>query len=95
MNQEEPRQDLSSRPAPAGVRPRVLARLDPGEAADLLRSMPVAFVSLDSALRITYVNALGESLLGRTLAELTGRDAFEILPMGTAAWLPEIGRAHV
>jgi len=89
MNQEEPRQDLSSRPAPAGVRPRVLARLDPGEAADLLRSMPVAFVSLDSALRITYVNALGESLLGRTLAELTGRDAFEILPMGTAAWLPD------
>jgi len=97
MTQEEPQQaaqDLLSRPAPAGA-PRAAVRLDTGEAAALLQSMPVALVSLDGALRITYANALGESLLGRPLAELSGVDAFEVLPTGTASWLRDaIDRAR-
>jgi PAS domain S-box-containing protein len=50
------------------------------QAADLLQHMPVAFLSLDEAFHIAYVNEHAESLLERPLAELIGTDVFDVLP---------------
>jgi PAS domain S-box-containing protein len=71
-------------PGPAEERLKRELDLWRGQAADLLQHMPVAFLSLDAAFRITYANGLGESLLQRPLHDLIGTDVFQVFPAAIA-----------
>ena len=51
----------------------------------LLEALPVAVIALDSAFRLTYVNAVAERLLGVPAYALLGREVWERLPGHAAA----------
>jgi PAS domain S-box-containing protein len=69
-----------SEPSPTEERLQRELEMWQRQAADLLQHMPVAFLSLDEAFHIAYVNEHAESLLERPLAELIGTDVFDVLP---------------
>jgi hypothetical protein len=56
-----------------------------------LEAMPLCYVSVDAAWRVTYVNAAGEAVLGRTWDELVGTDWWAAFPATVDS---EFGRAY-
>ena len=63
-------------------------------AARILESITDAFFALDSEWRFTYLNAQAELLLGRTQAELLGRNVWAEFPAAVeAAFYREYHRA--
>ncbi|SOD70767.1 PAS domain S-box-containing protein [Jatrophihabitans sp. GAS493] len=59
---------------------------DEVRAADLLESMPAAFVSVDREWRLTYLNAEAEKLSGAVRSDVIGHSLWEMFPtaLGTA-----------
>lgn len=47
---------------------------------ELTERISDAFVSLDTQWNLTYVNAKGQELIGKTKEELTGKNAWEVFP---------------
>jgi serine phosphatase RsbU (regulator of sigma subunit) len=57
----------------------------------VLESMPLGHIAVDADWRITYVNAVGEAVVGKTWDELVGCDFWSAFPADVAG---EFGRAY-
>ncbi|MER6980049.1 SpoIIE family protein phosphatase [Streptomyces carpinensis] len=58
------------------------AALEPGFPLAVLHGLGTGVLTLDSAGRITFVNAWAERLLGRSAAQMLGQDAHDLLHRG-------------
>jgi PAS domain S-box-containing protein len=63
----------------------------PAERDPVLEAMPLGYIAVDADWRITYVNAAGEAVLGRTWDELVGACYWESFPADRD---DEFGRAY-
>jgi PAS domain S-box-containing protein len=54
-------------------------------AVSVLESMGTAFLALDANDTIIYLNTVGENLVGRTRAEVVGRNMWDLFPAGRNA----------